>query len=60
MYKLKSFTLYLGDLHNDEKVHVFFFFFFNERVACGARSIQKCAVSEPKTKTAAELRVHLH
>ena len=31
-----------------------FFFFFTEWVTCGARSVQKYAVSEPDTKTATE------
>ena len=35
-------------------------FFFTEQVTHGARSVRIYMGSEPKTKTAAELRVHLH
>ena len=35
-------------------------FFFTERVTHRARSVWKYAASKPKTKTAAEQRVHLH
>ena len=54
MYK---FLIIYGELHDDEKMLVFF---VTERVTRGARSVRKCAASEPETKTAAKLRVHLH
>ena len=53
----KSFTIYLGDLHGDEEMYIFF---LTEWVTWRAASVWKYAVSEPKTKTAAKLRVHLH
>ena len=34
--------------------------FFLKQVTHGAGSVQKYAASEPKTKTSAKLRVHLH
>ena len=52
----KSFTLYSGNLHNDENMLLF----FTEQVTSGARSVGKYSASEPKAKTAAERRVHLH
>ena len=49
MCKFESFTFYLGELHDDEKLHVFLLSKWHTELA-----------SEPKTKTAAELRVRLH
>ena len=52
----KSFTWYLGSLHSDENKKKM----SPEPVTHGAGSIWKYAASEPKTKTAAELRIQLH
>ena len=57
IYDMYQFLIIYGELHDDEKM---LGFFVTERVTRGARSVRKCAASEPKTKTAAELRVHLH
>ena len=51
-YKLFITTLHLGDLHSDD-----IFFFPSDWYAGRAGLVQKCAVNETNTKTAAE---HLH
>ena len=54
----KSFTLYLGDLHNKEKM--FFNQVNNDMQSWVSVSPETCSEQDPPKRGVAKLRVHLH